>query len=66
MEKDLGDIQQLKMLNGWNTAARIPSHVSDGMYDMYFIKWICFIEKKKLRGRIRHFSFSTILELSYF
>ena len=33
LEKDLGDIQQLKMLNGWNTAARVPSsHISDGMY----------------------------------
>ena len=39
LEKDLGDIQQLKMLNGWNTtAARVPSsHISDGMY--YTVYW---------------------------
>ena len=32
LEKDLGDIQQLKMLNGWHTptSSKVPSHISDG------------------------------------
>ena len=49
LEKDLGDIQQLKMLNGWNTttAARVPSsHISDGMY-YYFAQRYGMLKKPK-------------------